>query len=97
MISEGKMDGLLRALNTIVGAEGCGFCLVVFEPKERVINRKMGTEVDVVCGGMLERATQQEMEAVATALRELAASLDVDAQASGAPGSGQIRAPKLSS
>jgi hypothetical protein len=88
------MQGILRALGTIVGAEGCGFCLVVFEAT--ALSRK-GTEVDVVCGGALEQATQQEMEGVATALHALADSLVVDGQASDGPGSGQIRAPKLSS
>lgn len=95
MITEQKMESFLKALNTLIAPEGCGFCLVVFEAREQVVKRRMGTEVDVVCGGVLEEATQQEMEAVATALRELAASLDADAQASGAPGSGRSRAPKL--
>jgi hypothetical protein len=92
VIRDSLMQGLLHALGNILPK---GFCLVVFETREVVVNRKMGTEVDVICGGRMDEATAQEMEAAATALHELADSLSVDAQASGAPGSGRTRSPKL--
>jgi hypothetical protein len=81
-------DVVLRAINGTLSdlmPPKHGFCLVVFETSPTRWMPDISTTVDVVACGSFFEASPQEKAAVATALHELAASLDADAQASASP------------